>query len=136
LLRQLLAETGSSRSVASAGFIGPGRPSPPPAIAEAAAFGVDLVPHRSQLLTREAVERAAVIVVMDGAQAAAVGSEFGADPNRVVVLGDLDPAPRVERRVIDPVEQPAPVFRACYERMARCLTVLANALAERGAGVS
>ena len=43
----------------------------------------------------------------------------------MVLLGDLDPEPITRRTVLDPVEQPAEVFRSCYDRIDRCVGALA-----------
>src|SRR5207245_1676219 len=51
--------------VDSAGFVGPGRPSPGTAIESAAHRGVDLSPHRARVLTRQRVEDSDVVVVME-----------------------------------------------------------------------
>ena len=46
--------------------------------------------------------------------------------DRVLLLGDLDPEPVGRRAILDPVEQPAPVFRTCYDRIDRCVGVLSG----------
>src|SRR2546425_13150096 len=74
--------------VDSAGFLGPGRPSPPEAVAAAARHGVDLSVHLSQLLTAETARAADLIVVMGPAQPPAIFDPFGPAVPRVLVLGD------------------------------------------------
>src|SRR3989442_12759849 len=66
LLRRALSQ--KKVGVASAGFMGPGRPAPPEAVAAAAHYGVDLSAHRSQLLTADRARGADLIVVMDPSQ--------------------------------------------------------------------
>jgi protein-tyrosine-phosphatase len=112
-------------AVESAGFIGPGRPSPPEAVAVAAERGMDLSPHRSQLVTAEHLSRADTIVVMDPEQRRQVIAMRAALPDRVVLLGDLDPEPIKTRSVSDPVDQPIDAFRSSYGRIERCIRVFA-----------
>ncbi len=110
--------------VESAGFIGPGRPAPPAAVAAAAEQKIDLTPHRSQLVTAELLQAADLVVVMDAAQRDRLALGRPAIASRLVVLGDLDPAPITRRGIPDPVDQPVDVFRSCYARIERCTTVL------------
>lgn len=112
--------------VRSAGFVLPGRPSPAEAVQAAEERGVDLEPHRSEVVTRPLVTGADLVVVMEPGQAGEVRRRFG--PGRILVLGDLDPEP-VERRAIrDPVAQPVQVFREVYARIDRCLDGLVEAV--------
>jgi protein-tyrosine-phosphatase len=85
--------------VESGGFVGPNRPSPDAAIATAERKGVDLRAHRSSLLT----------------------------PDRVVVLGDLDPEPIRTRTITDPWNQDETVLQQSYDRVERCVRELAHA---------
>jgi protein-tyrosine phosphatase len=118
---------GENLAVDSAGFIGPGRPSPAEALQEARQRGLDLTRHRSQLVTAEALAAAELIVVMDPRQARKIRG-LGADPRRVLILGDLDPD-RIEKRAIrDPFDQPGPVFSESFDRIDRCLRVLVSEL--------
>jgi protein-tyrosine phosphatase len=119
--------------VQSAGFIGPGRGSPPEAVKVAAARGLDLTAHRSELITPERAAGAALIVVMDRAQQRAVCARYGKSPREVLILGDLDPQPIETRPIQDPWDQPAAVFEECYSRIDRCLRVLVEGatIAER-----
>ncbi len=120
--RKLLAPSiGRQVRVDSAGFIGPGRPSPATAIAAAAARGVDLSAHRSKQLTVERVKESAVVIVMDGDQARAIARRFRMPKERVLQLGDLDPRPIEQRVIEDPMEQPREVFDRVYARIDRCL---------------
>jgi protein-tyrosine phosphatase len=129
LARKLLAERGAGADLGSAGFIGPGRPVPEIAIAAALAYGVDLGAHRSQLLTPTLVSGADLILVMDTVQRAAVTTLLGQRARRVVLLGDLDPAPIRRRAIHDPVEQPREIFDATYARIARCVRTLVQTIA-------
>jgi protein-tyrosine-phosphatase len=112
-------------AVESAGFIGLNRPSPPEAVAAAAERGIDLVPHRSQVIELEHVREVDLVVVMDSEQRHRLVSSRPELGSRVFLLGDLDPEPITRRTVIDPVEKPVEAFRTCYDRIDRCVAVLA-----------
>jgi protein-tyrosine phosphatase len=114
--------------VQSAGFIGFNRPAPPDAVAAAECHAVNLADHRSRLLTNDLARAADLIVVMDAEQRRLVCERFGRWPRDVVLLGDLDPAPVEARTVRDPIDQSRQVFDQTYERIARCVRELANAL--------
>src|SRR2546427_7115345 len=62
LLRRASARNGVR--VDSAGFLGPGRPPPPEAVAAAARHGVGLSAHRAQFVTADRVRPAKLLVVM------------------------------------------------------------------------
>jgi len=125
VLRRLLEAKGVV--VESAGFIGPGRPSPAAAQRAARQRGHDLSGHRSRLLTPEAARAARLVIVMNQAQRTAFRARSGSsDP--VVILGDLDPAPIQTREVLDPVDREALYFMAVYDRIDRCCARLAELL--------
>lgn len=115
--------------VASAGFVGPGRGTPAEGTIAAARRGVDLSPHRSQLLTPALVAAAHLIVVMDVQQQRRVCERFGRVPGDVIVLGDLDPQPIATRAIHDPVDQPLEAFEESYARIERCVDALVAELA-------
>jgi protein-tyrosine phosphatase len=110
--------------VTSAGFLAPGRRSPPDAIAAAAELGVDLSAHRSALLTIDHFRNAELVVVMDRDQRRRVVTMRPSLAGRVVLLGDLDPVPATGRDVPDPVNQPLDAFRSSYTRIDRCVRAL------------
>lgn len=126
LLRAVVARDGGR--VESAGFVGPGRPSPGEAIAAARRFGVDLSAHRSRLLTTDGVRAADLIVVMDPAQAREIRARFGRGERDVLVLGDVDPQPGEARTIRDPVNQPLAAFEESYARIERCVRELARTI--------
>lgn len=117
------ARLGDAIHVSSAGFIGPGRPSPTEAITAARELGVDLTAHRSTLLTAAAARAANLVVVMTASQARAV-RRLGVPAAQVLVLGDLDPRDVELRSIPDPIEQPLAVFQACFQRADRCVAEL------------
>jgi protein-tyrosine-phosphatase len=114
--------------VSSAGFFGPDRRSPAAAIDAARLFGVDMVDHRSTLLTPELVEAAQLVVVMDLRQAQAIASVFGKRTRDVLLLGDLDQNPIVSRAIRDPIDQAPNVYHDVYARIERCCIELARTL--------
>jgi protein-tyrosine-phosphatase len=109
--------------VESAGFLGPGYPSPPPAVEAAARVGIDLNAHRSSFLTAERVRRADWIVVMDAGLEREIVSRFGRGRG-LIVLGDLDPWPIQTRTIADPLNQPEEAIKTSYERIRRCVREL------------
>lgn len=126
VLRRALGRNGVA--VDSAGFIGPGRPSPADAVAAASRRGIDLRGHRSQLLMPDLVRGADVILVMDATQRRSICERFGAPARDVLLLGDFDPAPIESRAIEDPVEQGPDVCEAVYGRIEDCIGTLARAL--------
>ena len=126
LLRRALTQ--KKVGVASAGFMGPGRPAPPEAVAAAAHYGVDLSAHRSQLLTADHARGADLIVVMDPSQRREICDRFGRLERDVLVLGDLDPQLIDTRAIRDPVNQPRDVFEESYARIERCVRELERAI--------
>jgi protein-tyrosine-phosphatase len=121
--------------VASAGFIGPGRPSPPEARTVAVARGIDLSEHVSQLVTGPLLSEYDVLVVMSADQRKELAGRFGRTAG-VLLLGDLDPHPIDMRTIRDPFDQTEEVFREVYDRIDRCLAELWQLLraAEAGPG--
>ncbi len=114
--------------VESSGFLDGGRPAPAEAIAAAKARGVDLTGHISRQLTAEALTEADVVFVMDPAQRGALGA-YGARAV-VLLLGDFDPLDIETRRIPDPFDQPRETFDACYDRIDRCVRIVAGAVLE------
>lgn len=114
--------------VSSAGFVGSNRPSPDEARTAAAARGIVLEGHRSQLITLDGVYNMQLIVVMDRAQELRIRHGFPRSRNMIIVLGDLDPQRIDTRTVRDPVMQSIDVFEGSYTRIDRCLIQLVDAL--------
>jgi protein-tyrosine phosphatase len=110
--------------VQSAGFVGPGRPVPPFALAVSAKRGLDLSEFRSRPLLPAIVRKADLILVMDAYQARHVAQYFGVSAKRIIVAGDLDPVPGQTRAIADPWEQPEEVFVSSFDRLDRCAATL------------
>lgn len=119
---------GEAPSVTSAGFIGPGRPSPEVARRLAMARGIDLEDHRSRVLTPGMLSGAELVVVMSGAQRRDLRREFGDCSAPVILLGDLDPDPVDRRKITDPFDCSEAVFRAVFDRIDRCCRELVGAM--------
>jgi protein-tyrosine phosphatase len=122
---------GDAVRIASAGFIGAGRPCPDVAVDVAATRGLDLSGHRSQLLASADVHAADLIVVMDQTQRRALSAMFGRGSRDVLILGDLDPEPIETRAIQDPAEQSKEVCEQSYSRIERCVRQLVHAVAPR-----
>jgi protein-tyrosine-phosphatase len=116
--------------VDSAGFVGPGRPVPEESLAASVDRGVTL-DHCSKLVTRPMLDSSDLVIVMDTVQGERVRREFGVPGNRVLIAGDLDPAPIESRVIRDPWKQTLDVFSATFDRIDRCVSVLVDALAEK-----
>jgi len=130
LLARLSPSMGQRLRVASAGFVGPGRPSPDDAQALAAERSLDLSTHRSQLLSAPLLAGRALCIVMDPVQLARVRATSGFAGQLVLNLGDLDPEPITARAVPDPWKGEPAVLRASYARIDRCVAVLLEALGD------
>jgi protein-tyrosine phosphatase len=131
LLRARLAGVGAP-TVISAGFIGPGRPSPPEAVALATQRGINLSSHRSQLVTREILRGADLVLVMNATQRRAVLNDHGFPHlGRVVVLGDLDPVNPGRREIRDPYDQARVVYETSFGRIERCVGMLVRTMTGR-----
>lgn len=111
----------------SAGFIGPDRAADPQGIAMAARRGISLGSHRSKLVSRDNVNTAGLVVVMNRDQRSDIKREFGRSVP-VILLGDLDPLPIDSRTIQDPYKKSPGVFVDVFNRMDRCLEVLVAAI--------
>jgi protein-tyrosine-phosphatase len=128
MLERVFREAGIGATVTQGGFFGPGRPSTDTARTVSLARGVSLENHRSRLVTAEDARNASVVIVMEAQQAETVVGEFGADRQRTLVLGDLDPSPITLRTIADPYGRSAEAFAEAYTRIDRCVGELARAL--------
>lgn len=127
--RALLPEPLRERvRIESAGFIGPDRPSPPEALAAAAARGVQMQAHRSKLLTRERIDGADLIFVVEAKQRGELIEALGMPRAPILLLGELDPDRSTPPTIPDPIGQALPVFERAYERIERCVRELVAAL--------
>lgn len=114
--------------VDSAGFFRGGRPSPIEAKDAARKRGIDLDAHRSRQVTAQDLEDFDLIIVMEPEQRAKVLAMAPTAGPRVLVLGEVDPAPLQTALVPDPWGHPPAVFDACYVRLDRCVDALLETL--------
>jgi protein-tyrosine-phosphatase len=119
----------------SAGFVGPGRPSPPLALTSAESFDIDLTGHRSVVVTSENLRAADLVVVMSRAQQRGISSRV-APSVAVIVLGDLDPMPIAQRTIIDPWQGELSEFQESYQRIDRCVRELVDIISGRAGETS
>ncbi|HTD82744.1 MAG TPA: hypothetical protein VK648_03035 [Gemmatimonadaceae bacterium] len=110
--------------IASAGFMGPGRPVPPFALEVSAKRGLDLSQFRSRPLVPATARDADLIIVMDQRQARYLTSYLRVDPSRIVIAGDLDPRPASTRVIEDPWQQPIEAYVSAFDRLDRCAAIL------------
>jgi len=115
---------GTKMEVRSAGLMGFGNPSPETARGVAGQRGLDLDSHSSQLITPELVAWADLLVVMDPDQGEVLKGQFGASPDLIVILGDLDPALPGRRDIPDPIHGDEAFFTDTFARIDRCLEEL------------
>lgn len=125
-----LLGTGSNICVSSAGlYARPGKDADERARSAASAMGVSLEGHRAELLTREMVERAELILVMDFEGEAEMLRRFPRDGNKVFLLGALPSTDGYRSMEIeDPYEGDLTDVRHCYERLDDHLQALAKRL--------
>jgi protein-tyrosine phosphatase len=114
--------------VESAGFVGPGRPVPPFALALGTERGLNLSAFRSRQLAPAMVHAADLILVMDAHQARSIERDFRVPHKRVVIAGDLDPVSSASRAILDPWEKSAAAFVSSFDRLDRCAATLVSLL--------
>jgi len=121
-----LEEKGSDLGMrlASAGFIGPGRPPPPEALAAAARRGIDTSGHVSRLVSDSALGTSDFVILVDPKHRKRFLEEVPSFQGEFLVLGDLDPEVGSSRTIQDPWGRPPDVFEEVFARMDRCLNVL------------
>lgn len=109
------------------------------ALKAAAEFGISLQPHRAQSVTKELVEEADAIFVMDYMNEAELVGRYPQVRRKVFLLGcmnaDLDRGGSRRLREVeihDPYHGEATDIRACYERLNVCIDHLASRLTESG----
>ena len=113
---------GGGWEIRSAGWMGPSeRPPPAEALEVARARGLELDGHRSQLLSKELVAWADLLVVMERSHARMVQKDFGAEASRILLLGDLDLTLPRGRDVLDPWGRAREEYEETFHRIDRCL---------------
>jgi len=112
----------------SGGLIGPGRTPTDLALETALARGVDTSAHRSQVVTRELLDSCDLLVLVDNRHLRRLRRSVGPITTAAVHLGDLDPEPIRSRTIRDPWGQELRVYDDVFDRLDRCLAVLAEAV--------
>lgn len=106
--------------VESAGFVGSDRPVPEFSLVAGAERGINLSRFRSRPVTSTIVATADLIVVMDSTQAKFLRQIFNVPAEKILIAGDLDPAPAETRAIEDPWKRPIGAFRSSFDRLDRC----------------
>ncbi|MEA2762487.1 MAG: low molecular weight protein-tyrosine phosphatase [Gemmatimonadaceae bacterium] len=118
-------------TVASAGFVGSGRPIPALPVALSGERGFDLSQYRSQPVTQSKVREADLLIVMDSEQARRVARMFRVHQDRIVIAGDLEPIFERTRAIRDPWNQSVEIFNSSFDRLDRCAAALVKVLPNR-----
>ena len=126
LAERLLKEAGLDGVRCSSAGIRPSQAmrSPDEACEASAAFGLSLVEHVPQALTRELIESHDMVWVMEHGQFVRLRAEYAQYADRIFLMSLLDPDARgaYERyNIADPFGSSLSLYLACYERMARSI---------------
>ena len=112
----------------SAGFIGPGRSPPLPALSVARARGIDHSTHVSKVVSVEMVKAADAVIVFDRGNARRLRRLMGGRPRHMFYLGDFDPHWDGRRAILDPWGKPDGVFDQTFARIERCIDSMLSGL--------
>ena len=119
----------TNKVVTSAGtYLKAGRKSPAEAVEAAAALGIELTNHCSQVVTEEELKLIDLIIVFDRANWLAIRSMCPEVMQRVAYLGAADPNEPLE--VQDPFGHGIEEFHECYRRVQRLVERLAQSKPE------
>lgn len=109
-----------------------GRPSPADSQALARNRSVSLGEHRSTNISKEAVARADVIVLMDRRNEALLRARYPEDTHKLVLLGAFDPLEeQLGPTIADPYGCGVEALKSCYSHIERSVARLVNALGGR-----
>ncbi len=136
-LEDLVARTGGSIRVTSAGIRATQAAKPPETACLAATrHGIRLADHRPQPLTRQLIDAADLVVVMEAAQLDQLRSAYPDAAPRIVLLSLFDETARgaYDRyNIADPYGKPLDVFERCYDRIRRAVDALHDELCRQHA---
>jgi protein-tyrosine phosphatase len=126
LAERLLNEAGLQGIRCSSAGLRPSQAmrSPDEACEASARFGLSLVEHVPQAVTRELIESHDMVWVMEHGQFVQLRAEYPEHADRIFLMSLLDPDARggYERyNIADPFGCSLALYHACYERMARAL---------------
>ena len=123
--------------VASAGVNAvAGRPAHPWAIAAACEFGVSLADHRARPLTREMLERADVIFVMDYQNQAQIIARYPEVSRKVMMLSAYAGLDYPFAEIRDPYYEDQGGTRRCYQVLQACIRNLVSDLLAQADGAA
>jgi protein-tyrosine-phosphatase/predicted ATP-grasp superfamily ATP-dependent carboligase len=130
MLTRALVGTIRGISVASAGLHAkPYGQADARALALAQQFGCSLQSHQAQMISKDMVERADAIFVMDRLNEAKLLGRFPQAKGKVWLLGAGEAGgERGEIDIVDPYDGGTEDVRRCYERLAGCVQRLADVL--------
>ncbi len=114
--------------VSSMGFIGPDRPASDLAQLVAARRGMDLGQHRSRVIDVSELKQMDLIAVMTVRQRDDVQNLVRPARDRILILGDLDPARLDTRTIQDPYGHSEDVFERVFDRIDRCIRELVTSV--------
>jgi protein-tyrosine-phosphatase len=130
LLRRELGASGPNYTIGSAGLHAQSeRPADPRGVVAAQSLGIDLHAHRAALLTKELVDAADVLLVMDFENEAECITSFPQAERKLWFLGAFDSLPARNRiEIPDPYTLDEMAVARCYQHVARCVGGLQAAL--------
>src|SRR4051812_45919944 len=115
-------------TVSSAGLLARNHPVPQVALSLSSQRGLDLSRHRAKTLTRDAVNEADLLIVMEPHHALRIARSFRVSRGSILVAGDLDPTFDGSRAIQDPWNQPAHAFESSFDRLDRCAATVVGIL--------
>jgi protein-tyrosine-phosphatase len=132
LLRQALGDR-AQIAVDSAGLHAtPGKIADPGACAIASEMGIDLREHRAHLVSKEHVDGADAIFVMDRVNEAEMVARYPEAASKVFLLATCSSGPELrEPDITDPNGQSSDTMRHCFEVISRNVECLADQLVTR-----
>jgi protein-tyrosine phosphatase len=135
LFRVRLGAASPEFAVASAGtWTTNSRPADVRAVAAAGRLGVSLASHRSQMVSRQAIERADLICVMDYRNEAEIVARFSRAARKTILLGGVDKRSPCGPSIPDPYALDADGVADVYQRVSSAVDALVAALAPRRVG--
>ena len=134
LLRKRVAQNNSKVSIKSSGlYAKTGRRADARAVSVAAQFGIRLADHEAQPLTRELVDDADAIFVMDHINEARLLGRFPEAKSKLYLLGSLSESKaNGSYEIPDPYTGTDEDILHSYKIINSCVTNLAHALSPRG----
>jgi glycine hydroxymethyltransferase len=131
ILRQRLGKN-SGWKVSSAGVMAPiGMPASREAVQALADIGIDLTPHRSRMLSRDLVQRAALILVMTESHKQDIIQAFPEVADKVFLLKSFGTA-KAAGNIADPIGQSLQRYRQVRDEIDSAISDLILHMMDRG----